>query len=230
MRESDLQLVTLAGVRHRCAQESDRFFERLPHDPRYCYELFRRAIALGNQRAWDLIYAQYEPLVTGWVRRHAMFSATGEEARYFVNAAFEKLWARVTPENFASFSDLKSILRYLQMCVNSAIVDFVRATEAAARRKEVEQADYIRHAGARQQEEFTRLERQELWGWLSKQLKNSKEESVVYGTYVLDMKPHELYERYGDLFEDVKEIYRVKENLLVRLRRHQSAGEFFVDP
>lgn len=74
-------------MRHRCAQESDRFFKRLPHDSRYCYELFRRAVTLGSQRAWDLIYAQYQPLVTSWVKCHAMFSATGEEASYFVKVS-----------------------------------------------------------------------------------------------------------------------------------------------
>jgi hypothetical protein len=230
MQESDLQLLTLAGVRHRCARESDRFFRRLPNDPRYCYELFRRAITLGSQRAWDLIYAQYEPLVTSWVQRHSMFQATGEEAKYFVNAAFEKIWTRITPEIFTGFPDLKSILRYLQMCVNSAIVDFIRAAAVTARLNELEQTDSIRYVDAHEQEQFDRIERQELWDWLNRQLKNNKEESIVYGTYILDMKPHELYEHYADLFEDVKEIYRVKENLLARLRRHKSAGEFLSNP
>jgi hypothetical protein len=51
----DIQNLTLSGIAHRCAQESDRFFNRQAHDPGFCYELFRRAIQNRNQMAWERI-------------------------------------------------------------------------------------------------------------------------------------------------------------------------------
>jgi hypothetical protein len=88
MSQVELQLLTLAGVAHRCAQETDRFFRDERYDPRYCFELFRRAILHHNERAWQLVYAPYQPLVAGWVARHSAFQASDEETQYFVNHAF----------------------------------------------------------------------------------------------------------------------------------------------
>jgi hypothetical protein len=41
----------------------------------------------------------------------------------------------------------------------------------------------------------------------------------VYASFALGLKPREIYARSGGLFDDVKEVYRVKENVLARLRR-----------
>src|SRR6185295_15642499 len=95
---TDPRLLTLIDLAHRCAQESDHFFNRQPHDPHYCFELFRRAIFDHDQRAWELIYTQYHRLVAKWVLHHADFPASGEDTEYFVNGAFEKMWAALTPD------------------------------------------------------------------------------------------------------------------------------------
>jgi hypothetical protein len=231
MVESELRRLSLTGIAHRCAQESDLFFKRQPHDPCYCFELFRRAIVHSNQQAWELLYRQYHPLVLGWVHRHDLFASSGEEADYFVNGAFEKMWTRLTPTTFDRFPDLKSILRYLQMCVNSAIVDAARSREQVTRLEDVEPALVVSSSKtAGQGEAFVDLERAELWGWLYAQLKDVKEEQAVYGTYVLGLKPQELFSHYRNTFRDVNEVYRVKENVLDRLRRDKSAEEFLSGP
>ena len=96
--ETGLQLPTLAGIAHRCAQETERFFQRQRHDPGYCFELFRRAIEHRNQRAWELIYTQYDAQVSRWVKRHSAFPTSDEEVPNFVNRAFEKMWVALTAE------------------------------------------------------------------------------------------------------------------------------------
>ena len=130
--QAALHQLTLAGLGHRCAQESDHFFHRRPHDPRYCYELFRRAIVERSEHAWELLYRQYQALVAGWVRRHEAYGHSGEEIHYFVNRAFEKMWSAVTPEKFANFQNLKSLLGYLATCVNSVLMDNARSAERRA--------------------------------------------------------------------------------------------------
>ena len=126
---NDLQSLSLSGVQHRCAEESERFFQRRNYDPRFCFELFRRALLEHDQRAWETIHHQYHPLVMSWVQRHGLLQALDEEADYFANRAFEKMWAAFSPQKFHQFPDLKSILRYLQMCVHSVIVDYARGSE-----------------------------------------------------------------------------------------------------
>ncbi len=231
MTQVDLQTVPLSVISHRCAQESDRFFNRQAYNPRFCYELFRRAILARNEEAWARIYAQYERLVSHWVERNAAFASSGEDVVYFVNRAFEKMWLGITPEKFEMFPNLKSILRYLQMCVHSVLVDFVRQKEYRLVLESVEDVGYQVDTGetAVEDQVATHLDRVELWAWLKQQLNHEKEYCVVYGMFILALKPREMLAQYPTVFEDVKDVYRVKENLVVRLRRSDEFRQFWDD-
>ena len=124
--EYPIQQLMLSSIVRRCAQESELFFQREANDPRFCFELLRRAILEHNQDAWEPVYSQYRPLVSGWIARHPGFQDAGEELDVFVNATFERFWSALTPEKFLLFPDLKALLRYLQMCVHSVLVDHAR--------------------------------------------------------------------------------------------------------
>jgi DNA-directed RNA polymerase specialized sigma24 family protein len=228
---TDLQSLTLAGVRHRCAQETDRFFSRREHDPRFCFELFRRAILQRDELAWEFVYAQYRPLVTRWIERHPALSISGEEAQFFLNRTFEKMWRGLTPEKFATFDDLKSILRYFQMCAHSVVIDFLRRKEQKALQDSVDEADQVLVSGETAVEEqlTIELEKQKLWGWLDKQFNDEKERLAIYGIFVLGLKPNEVVGEYGRVFRDVKEVYRAKENVVARLRRSDEFKEMWGD-
>jgi hypothetical protein len=63
------------------------------------------------------------------------------------------------------------------------------------------------------------VHRQEFWDRIDARLRNEKERRVVYGSFVLALKPRELYAQFREAFRDVNEVYRVKENVLARLRR-----------
>jgi DNA-directed RNA polymerase specialized sigma24 family protein len=155
------------------------------------------------------------------VKRHSAFPSSGEEAQYFVNRAFEKMWAALTPDKFSGFSDLKSLLRYLQMCVHSVILDHVRV----ARQPDLEVRDELLAAEGETDKPavetwaLNRVHRQEFWKEIDARLRGEKEHRVVYGTFVLALKPREIYAQFQEAFRDVNEVYRVKENVLARLRR-----------
>jgi len=226
---TNLHLLTLAGIAHRCTSETERFFQRRTYDPRYCFELFRRAILHRDERAWERVYAQYRPQVARWVQRHSAFPSTGEEAQYFVNRAFEKMWLALTPDRFDRFSNLKSLLRYLQMCVHSTILDVVRRSECPVLDTPVEilAADRNSDAPPVEQSVLERLQRQAFWREVESRLRSDQERHIVYGSFVLALKPSELYEQYPSTFRDVNHVYRVKENLLARLRRDGALEELF---
>lgn len=236
--QAELRSFSLSGIAERCARETEHFFQRQAHDPRFCFELFRRAIAERCQGAWEAIYAQYSPQVAGWVGRHPAYPASGEEVQYFINRALEKMWAALTPAKFPRFPDLKSLLRYLQMCVHSVVLDNIRPHERAnnAIRMErqpdgagAESLDVQSEPGDRDLEEqaLHREQRRTLWLEISVRLRNEKERHVVYGSFVLALKPRELYVLHPDTFRDVNEVYRVKENVLARLRRDRELAKLF---
>ncbi len=221
--EHDLAQLALISLAHRCAHETELFFQRQSHDPRYCFELFRRAILEKSREAWELIYNQYQWLVLKWISRHPAFAAAGEEPRYFVNRAFESMWSALTPEKFNRFSDLKSILRYLQMCVHSVIIDEVRRTglpHDTELSDELEDNSHMTVPGV-EEEALEGIQRRALWENLQARLHDEKERKVIYGSFILNLKPQEMCAAFPDTFQTVQEIYRTKQNVLDRLRRDQ---------
>jgi len=217
--ETNPQLLTLVDLAQRCAQETDLYFKRQAHDTRYCFELFRRAIQDGDQSVWENIYPCYNLLVASWVKKHPGFEASGENVEYFVNGALGKLSITLTRERFGGFSDLGSILSYLKMCVHSVIIDYHRLAEQVSLGA-WEDASKEESADPSPEEQAIDISyRQSLWDFVNARMNDEKERSVVYGSFMLDLKPQELYDHFRGVFSDVDEVYRVKQNVLARLRR-----------
>jgi RNA polymerase sigma factor (sigma-70 family) len=216
-----IQSTPLRRIADNCAEESVRFFRGKAYDSRYCFELFRRALVEKDQQAWGYIYLQYRPLVRAWVERHNAFPALGESATYFVNRAFEKMWSAVTPEKFDRFSDLKGLLRYLQMCVHSVIIDEVRQSERyryAVNLEDVPSAPSTTVPSV-ERHVLQEMDRTKIWAQLEERMRSEKERIVLECAFVLDLKPRMIAARYPEVFRSVDEVYRVKQNLLARLRR-----------
>jgi len=220
--------LSLDGLTQHCAEESDHFFHRRDNDPRYCFELFRRAVVEHNQRAWTFLCENYRPLVSGWVRRNRAFAAAGEEIDYFVNGAFAKMWSAMSAEKFDSFPDLKSLLRYLQLCVGSVVTDYARSTEYYEMLEDLPPG--VEEATDVQVEDVAleRTQRNVFWQAVGQRLNDDKERMVLHYSYVVGFKPSQIYEEKQDLFEDVREIYRIKENVLARLRRDSELQELLM--
>jgi DNA-directed RNA polymerase specialized sigma24 family protein len=221
--DRDLQSEHLNDLRQHCAEQSARFFQRQDHDSRFCFELFRRAINNHAEDAWEYLYQQYKPLVAGWVENNATFHVLDEEKEFFVNRAFEKMWGSISPEKFARFSDLAAVLRYLKMCVASVIIDHARAQARPQVENSLDALDgeAQRDSPGLEQLVLDRVGSQEFWHRIRALISNKTEYRVLYGSFVLGLKPREVLENYPEEFKDVREIYRVKENLLARLRRSQ---------
>lgn len=228
---TDLQTLPLPDIASRCARETRLFFEGQDHDLGHCFELFRRAIVDGNQRAWDRVYEQYRPLVTGWVKRHSAFPTSGEEAQYFVNRTFEKMWGAMTPTKFRRFPNLKPLLRYMQTCVHSVIIDQVRVAEQPTWDVQIETLtnEHGDKDMAVENLALDRVHRQEFWKEIRTRLRDEKECCVVYGSFILALKPREIYAQFPETFYDVADVYRVKENVLARLRRDAKLKKLLKD-
>jgi DNA-directed RNA polymerase specialized sigma24 family protein len=222
---NELRTLGLASLAHRCAQETDLFFKREAYDPAYCFELFRRAIVTGDQKAHERLYVQYQSLVAGWVERHPSYPSTGEEAQYFVNRAFEKLWRALTPAKFGQFTDLKALLAYLKMCTHSTIVDFSRSHRHLIGDDEPSPeiiASGPGSGGDVEDDAVRQAQRTDFWRLIDERISGEKERAVIYGSFVHAMKPAELHAHYAPLFSDVKDVYRTKQNVIERLRRDET--------
>jgi DNA-directed RNA polymerase specialized sigma24 family protein len=222
----NLRLFDEDRLADECADQTARFFSRTEHDTGYCYELFRRAIVGRNNYAWEKIYQIYQPLVASWVGRHSKLEVTGEEVDYFVNRAFDKMWSAVDGEKFGQFQDLASLLRYFQMCVHSVIIDYARSNPI--RTTDLDNlADFSSPDSPSIEKYVTdQLERLRLWEMVARLIRDEREMIVLRCSFVHDLKPSQIYAANSDQFESLEELYRVKRNLLNRLRRNQTLRRF----
>jgi len=145
---------------------------------------------------------------------------------YFVNCAFDKLWSAVNAEKFGQIQDLASLLRYFQMCVYSVIVDYARGNQFSTTDLDI-LANHVAPDSTSIEKYVTdQLERLRLWEMVTKLTQDEREIIVLRYSFVYDLKPAQIYAAHPDQFESLEELYRVKRNLLNRLRRNQMLRQF----
>ena len=212
---------TLTDLADLCAQETNHFFRGHEYDSQFCFELFRLAILEHDQCAWEAVFNQYQLLVSKWVQQHPGFETSGEDVLYFVNCAFEKIWIALTPEKFSHFTQLASLLSYLKMCVHSVIVDHNRLLEQANLYLFDEGAAFEKKGKADIMEDsvLSKVDRVRFWDSINARLNDDNERRVIHGSFVLALKPKELYEQYPGKFDSVDEVYLIKQNIISRMRR-----------
>lgn len=206
--------LTLSGLVHRCRRETDRFFRGKAYDPVYCFELFRLALADQNQDAWEIVFDLYTPLVLSWVRKHGAFPDCGEEDRFFLNRAFERLWTNLTLEKFDKQASLGGVLDYLKLCVHSAIIDYVRKQDPLTVNPEVIAPPVDPQPGP-----DLITDHQDFWELVKTKMKDDKERCFLISYFSLGYKPREIAADFPDIFKDVREVYRTRDNIINRLGR-----------
>lgn len=207
----------------RCQQEREKFLAGSACDETYSLELFHRALFDHDQAAWQAIYAEYQPMVTQWVRRCSRFQHTNEEAAFFVNAAFTRFWRAVSGwERRSQFDSLPKLLGYLKCCVYSAIEDECRRQQRWMR-DSVDWDGFIEavpdDAPPVEERAIGEVAKDNLKWAMRGRLQDEKEEVVATLSWVYGLPPREIQARHPDLFPDVYQIYKIKHNILSRLRR-----------
>jgi hypothetical protein len=211
----------LATLQRHCRIESERFFRGQPHDTRFAYELFRRALVERCDAAWEYLFHQYRALVESWVRRSSAFSSTGESSEYFVGSVFARFWQAITPERFAAFPTLGSLLHYLHLCASCVVIDCARAQSWAEIVPDERVRTRDQMLDAPDEEAINRVTREEFWRSIEALLMCDAERFVLYHSFIMGRKPGEIYKMRRDLFGSVAEVYNVKRNILGRLSRNR---------
>jgi hypothetical protein len=224
--QSELSIQELA---RSCSEETSKFLRQHVSNDRFCLELFRRAIIHRNDDAWVCIYQQYAPLVLTWVTQHQ--SATpllGQDGSApLVNAAFAKFSQALTPVKMSNFDTLAALLKYLKMCVHSVVADEVRTRQS---RQYEEALDLIEHEPSSDDpadDVISNLSAHYLWQIIQEELHREDERLLIYLVYVQGMKPGEISSQHRQYFSTVDDVYRIKRNVLERLRRNRRLQSLF---
>lgn len=222
MQDPNVRSMPLEEVGYRCAEENIRYISGRENDPRFCYELFRRALASEDEGAWTLLYYQFESQVAHWVKRDRLFPFTGEPVDHFVNDAYMRMFRTLKcldEELFIlRFPTLGALLAYLKRCVRSSLQDTVAKSGFNLQMSELNDeitGDRVWASDAIEEAEYQR----ELWEAIQRHLTDEEERNVFYDSYVLGLKAPEIMTRYPESFTEVMQVFRIRARILRRLRK-----------
>lgn len=181
------------------------------HEP-YCLELFRRAIAEGDQAAWLYIHEQYFRLVYYWITQLSLPENVFVED--LVQDAFFAFWRAYTPEKLILARGLGSVLAYLKDCAISTVIQARRTSK-----KQIKEEVSWQMVGEQKSAADSLPNKEQIWQRILERCQNEQEQLVAQLTYLSSQKPRQILTQYPDRFKDIQEVYRIQRNLLDRLRR-----------
>lgn len=221
--EPRLEQLSISQLAYRCAEETSKFLRQKKSSDRYCLEMFRRSIVNRDDDAWSCIYQQYSPLVLTWVTQHQSVALLlgHDSSGALVNAAFSKFWQALTPAKMTNFDSLAAILKYLKMCVHSVVADEVRARQARQFEETLEDIEHEPASDDPADDVVSALSVQGLWQIIQDELNGEDERILIYQAYVQGLKPGEICSQHHHFFPTVDDVYRIKRNILERLRRNR---------
>ena len=224
MTVRDLPLVELA---RQCREQTARFLHGEERDDTFCFELFQRAVVHREDAAWAAIMTQYRGIVLAYVGQHTTAAMFNEPDEYWLNRAFQRFWSAVGPERFGQFPDLASLLKYLKLCVHSVLMDEARARRASGGTTSLDEvSESAPDTADAEHTVLGKLASEQLWAAIARELQDEAEEKIAYFSFARDLKPAEIATRFPSLFSSVADVYRIKRNLLERLRRSAAIRAF----
>ncbi|MDB5078914.1 MAG: hypothetical protein JWP00_838 [Chloroflexi bacterium] len=232
---SDIKQANLTGLIERCQQETGHYLRHEPYDSRYCFEIWRRAIAERDETAWETLIKQYGSFVRRWLeQRLSQFPALRFEEEALVNGVFINFYRFVGPEKFANFHNLSGILQYLKLCCATIVADAQRdlqarnldiSLETITGQSETNQGgqtleEKISDVFDMEESVVNSADRAVFWTGVWQKLPEPSDRLLVYLRYILGMPPREIAQLYPQHFTDVTTVYRRNKNLLWRLRNN----------
>jgi hypothetical protein len=188
------------------------------------FQLFRRAIEERDEQAWAEATTHFRPQMIGWVSCSSVSAPIRECYSDIADNAFARAWVALASKSFARFPTLAALLGYLRTCVTSAVIDCARADLHFDRMSQVVVVDDV---VAPEQIMIDQLDRDELWRLASSAAQTVQERCILVASYLYNLPPLAILERYPHLFANVGEVYATKRNLLCRLRRYPEIQQLY---
>jgi hypothetical protein len=221
-----LRELPLLELARRCREETTRFLRAEVRDDAFCLEIFQRAIVGREDQAWAAVVGQYRGIVLAYVAQHTSSTLFQEPDDYWVNRAFLRFWTAVGPERFSLFPDLAALLKYLKLCVHSVLMDELRARRASMASSMSELPETAPAPDNAERSVVGKIAGAQLWEAVMRELQDEAEVVVAQSSFTRDLKPSEIFGRYPGLYQSVADVYRIKRNVIERLRRNPEIRAF----
>ncbi len=226
-RFEHLMRLPVATVAQMLAEETEKFRKHQTSDDLPGIVLFTRAITRRDEEAWSCLYHSFTPLVLSWImQQHDAAPLVAEDGGLsLINAAFARFSQALKPEKLSSFTSLNALLSYLKCCVYSVVVDERRARRCRQHEVSLEMLEWEPVMADPTDEVVATFSSPSLWALIARWT-NETEHLLLVLTYAYGMTPTEICRHYRHLFRSVQEVYRIKHNILGRLRRNRCLQAF----
>ena len=206
----NIDKLTLEEICKHCAEETSKYFRKIVQDTRYCFELFRRTFIDRVDEALDCVWNIYKPLLKRWVISHPQFAISGETTEYLSNVAFEQFYFALLGPKFNRFPALPHIMQYMKMCVHTAVAQL-------GRKGPQNNLPMLDDDFADQSDSLADINVEALWARIREILPNDNYRQLAWCAFIMDMKPAEISERYGNVWKNEQQVrttlYRVRQRL-----------------
>jgi len=208
--------LSVATLAERYSSETNTARVRDSHADQGNLELFQRALTQRNDEAWGLLVEHFQGLVMAWVRNHSRrdLAYRYHNPEYYVALAFERFWQATTRNHSLAFTSLEAALSYLKASLNGAILDTLRSYA----RPEIP----LPEPGHLYPIELTSEDyayEYDLWDAIKNLIPTPREQRVAYLLFHCGLKPREIVQFCPDEFADVREVHRLRRNIVERLLR-----------
>jgi DNA-directed RNA polymerase specialized sigma24 family protein len=113
------------------------------------------------------------------------------------------------------------------MCVHSVVADEVRARQARQYEETLELIEQEPASDDPADDVVSNISAQGLWQVIQEELNGEDERMLIYLAYIQGMKPSEISSQHRRFFPTVDDVYRIKRNVLERLRRNRRLQMMF---
>ncbi|MBZ0294201.1 MAG: hypothetical protein K8L99_16685 [Anaerolineae bacterium] len=201
-------------LQQRCETETQKFRQKRPYVTDTCFELFRRALADGDNEAFAAIYRIYLPLVYYWVSVHPDFVYINLPADDCVSDAMQRLYRGLRGGRFQQkMSSLETVLAYLKKCVNSVVMEERRRRP----RPDVELDEALRVP--RESLIDRQLFAHDVWERIILLLPDAKDQLLARLSFALGLKPSEIIADYGHLWPTTEDVRVDRQRIKRQLER-----------
>lgn len=239
----DYRAKPLSVLKTYCQQETTRYLQNQSFDPKWCFEIWRRALQGRDEAAWAEVYEIYASFVRTNLHKHVNRRPKIRfDEEFLLNGVFIRIYKYVTPAKFDNFENLSRLLAYLKMCCLTEVLEELRQHEKAAQdlpfdvgvpekeeSHEINPAELLADPTTVEKEAISLADREHFWQLIERHLKTPEEKIYVYARFVVELDPREIAEIYPQMFPDVNAVYRCDKNIKNRLRGDPELRRWFED-
>lgn len=194
----------------QCSDEYIQFLENSIQIYTACYELFRHALEFDNAFAFGKIFQIYQSQVKKWILQHSYSRYLDQSPEHFISVTFSAFYFSLRSKPIAAFPDLAHLLKYLKMCVHTALVQHVRASK----KRQIHQTltEEVTAKPAKKVDESDRILQH-----IHEIITDPDDRLIVRLVFIEERKPAEIAELYPQHWDSPRAVsialYRIRRNL-----------------